>query len=416
MFDLHPCFTSASTATFYISEGLPKGSFVGSLTHVNFDIVTGINPQADLNVSLATKIITTNVVLDRETVPSYEISLLAYTPFQSLVVLVNVTDANDNIPKFANDVYNFKLYEEGPVQQRIKALDKDFGSNSTQKYTILSGNVGSVFKLTEFVDNNGALCADLGLEQGKVLDREKRDAYILNVSASDGGNPQRTGFTLLNITVLDINDHKPVFTNKSYSANITENSAIGTSILKVLATDNDIGMNGEVLYSIERGSHSDPSFIFSIHEKTGVVVNNILLDYEKKHDYNIFVRAKNPGVLGSSKFNVASVAIHVLDINDNKPDIRVEFELGGSYQVSEDASVGTSVARIYVSDKDSGNNGEVDVTLEGGNGHFSAKSDPNNNVDIIATAKTLDRERQAAYTLKVVAKDRGRLVGWLVGR
>lgn len=407
MFDLHPCFTSASTATFYISEGLPKGSFVGSLTHVNFDIVTGINPQADLDVSLATKIITTNVVLDRETVPSYEISLLAYTPFQSLVVLVNVTDANDNIPKFANDVYNFKLYEEGPVQQRIKALDKDFGSNSTQKYTILSGNVGSVFKLTEFVDNNGALCADLGLEQGKVLDREKRDAYILNVSASDGGNPQRTGFTLLNITVLDINDHNPVFTNKSYSANITENSAIGTSILKVLATDNDIGMNGEVLYSIERGSHSDPSFIFSIHEKTGVVVNNILLDYEKKHDYNIFVRAKNPGVLGSSKFNVASVAIHVLDINDNKPDIRVEFELGGSYQVSEDASVGTSVARIYVSDKDSGNNGEVDVTLEGGNGHFSAKSDPNNNVDIIATAKTLDRERQAAYTLKVVAKDRG---------
>jgi len=240
VFDLHPSFTSASTATFYISEGLPKGSFVGSLTHVNFNIVTGITPQAgDLNVDSVTKIISTNVVLDRETVPNYEISLVAFAPFQRLLVLVNVTDANDNTPRFANDVYNFKLYEEGSVQQRIKALDKDFGSNSTQTYSILSGNIGSVFKLTEFVDNNGALCAELGLEQGKVLDREKRDAYILNVSASDGGNPRRTGFALLNITVLDINDHDPVFTNKSYSANITENSAIGTPILKVFATDND---------------------------------------------------------------------------------------------------------------------------------------------------------------------------------
>lgn len=406
MFDLHPCLTSASTATFYISEGLPKGSFVGDLTHVTFDVVSTITPQAS-DLSVTSKIITTNVVLDRETVPSYEITLVKTFPFQKLLVLVNVTDINDNIPKFANDVYNFKLYEESSVQQRIKALDKDFGSNSTQTYTILSGNIGSVFKLTEIVDNNGALCAELGLEQGKFLDREKRDAYILNVSASDGGNPRRTGFALLNITVLDINDHNPVFANSSYSANITENSAIGTSILKVFATDNDIGKNGEVLYTIERGSHSDPNRIFSIHENTGVVVNNVLLDYEKKHDYNILVRARNPGVLGSSKFDLATVAIHVLDINDNKPDIRVEFQLGGSYQVSEDAGIGTSVARIYVSDEDSGSNGEVDVTLEGGNGHFSAKSDPSNNVDIIATAKTLDRERQAAYTLKVVAKDRG---------
>lgn len=258
MFDLHPGFTSASTATFYISEGLPKGSFVGNLTHVNFDIVTGIRPQAS-DLKISSKIITTNVVLDRETVPSYEISLAKLSPFESLRVLVNVTDANDNIPKFANDVYNFNLYEEdSSVEQRIKALDRDFGSNSTQTYSILSGNIGSVFKLIEFVDNNGALCAKLVLEQGKVLDREKRDAYILNVSASDGGNPRLTGFALLNITVLDINDNNPVFANKSYSANITENSAIGTPILKVFATDNDIGMNGEVLYLIERGSHSDP--------------------------------------------------------------------------------------------------------------------------------------------------------------
>ena len=75
MFDLHPCLTSASTATFYISEGLPKGSVVGSLTHVTFDVVSTITPQAS-DLKVTSKIITTNVVLDRETVPSYEITLV----------------------------------------------------------------------------------------------------------------------------------------------------------------------------------------------------------------------------------------------------------------------------------------------------------------------------------------------------
>ncbi|KAJ7327360.1 condensed mesenchymal cell proliferation [Desmophyllum pertusum] len=407
VFDLHPCYTSASTATFYISEGLPKGSFVGSLSHIAFDSVLSITPQPYLTIDLVSKNITTNVILDRESYSEYKISLLLVNPFSQSIILVNVTDANDNIPRFAKGVYNFKLYEGSSVQQRIKAIDGDFGSNSTQKYSILSGNTGNVFKLTAFVDNNGILCANLVLQQGKALDRETRDAYMLNVSAIDGGNPPRRGFTLLNITVLDVNDHEPVFTNKSYSANIAENSVMGTSIVKVFATDNDIGTNGQVLYSIERGSHSDPDRIFSVNQNTGVIVNNVILDYEHKHDYNIFVRAKNPGVLGASKYDVAPVAIHVLDINDNKPDITVTFELSGKYQVSEDASIGTSVARIYVTDKDSGKNSQVDVTLEGGNGHFSAKSDPNNNVDIIAVANDLDRETQSAYTLKVVAKDRG---------
>lgn len=407
MFDLHPCYTNASAITFYISEGLPKGSFVGRLSHIAFDREIGISPRRDLTVDISTKTITTNIILDRETVENYNIVLLSVLTAVTHTVYVNVTDSNDNIPSFTQAVYNWKFDEGSAVKEKFKAVDKDFGSNSTQRYTILSGNVGDVFSLATFIDRTGALCADLVLAPGKELDRETRDWYILNVSASDGGNPPQRGFALLNITVRDRNDHKPVFKNSSYSADTVENSPVGTSILKVFATDNDIGTNGQVLYSIERGSHSDPQRIFSVDPNTGVVVNNVLLNYEDRRDYNIFVRAQNPGVFGLSMFAIVPVAIHVVDENDNKPDIRVQFALGGSYQVSEDAGIGTTVARIYVSDQDSGKNGQVDVTLEGGNGHFSAKSDPSNNVDIIALAKELDRETQPRYTLKVVAKDRG---------
>ena len=407
VFDLHPCYSNASATTFYISEGLPKGSFVGSLSHITFDFILSAQPRDDLNVDIVLKKITTKVVLDRETVANYHIVLLDSLTVTSHKVYVNVTDSNDNIPRFTRAVYNLKFDEGTTVKEKFKAVDKDFGFNSTQKYTILSGNDENVFMLKNFTDSTGALCADLVLTPGKELDREKRDSYVLNVSASDGGNPPRHGFTLLNVTVGDVNDHRPVFAISSYSANTTENSVVGTPILKVFATDQDIGTNGQVVYMIERGSHSDPQRIFSVDPNKGIIVNNVKLNYEEKREYNIFVRAQNPGNVGSSMYAVVPVAIHVLDENDNKPDIRVEFTLGGSYQVSEDADIGTTVARISVSDQDSGKNGEVDVTLEGGNGHFSAKSDPLNNVDIIALAKELDRETQEKYTLKVVAKDRG---------
>lgn len=406
MFDLHRSYTNASsTTTFYISEGLPKGSFVGSLSHITGNIfLVDIKPPGNLDLNTVTKIITTKIVLDRETVAIYGISIAdSIGGFHT--VIVNVTDLNDNIPKFAQAVYNFKFDEGVDVQQKLKAVDKDFGSNSTRKYTILTGNVGDIFALNEFVDRTGALCANLVLAPGKILDRETRASYILNVSASDGGNPPQHGFTSLNITVGDVNDHRPEFVNSSYSANTVENSATGTTILKVFATDNDIGTNAQVIYSIERGSHSDPQRIFSVENpQTGVIINNVPLDYENKQKYSIFVRAANPG---SVMFSIVPVTIHVLDENDNKPDIQVRFERGGSYQVSEDAPVGTTVARIFVSDQDSGKNGQVDVTLEGGNGHFSAQADPDNKVDIIAVAKGLDRETQPKFTLKVVAKDRG---------
>lgn len=98
---------------------------------------------------------------------------------------------------------------------------------------------------------------------------------------SDGGNFWLIGFVLFNIIVLDINDNNFVFVNKFYLVNIIENLVIGILILKVFVIDNDIGMNGEVLYFIECGLYLDFNFVFSIYEKIGVVVNNILLDYEK---------------------------------------------------------------------------------------------------------------------------------------
>ena len=285
MFDLHqPCTNASATSNFYISEGLPKGYFVGNISYVAFSQVVEMVPSSDFNVDISTKIITTKVILDRETVANYHITIFDLFSVKTHTVYINVTDLNDNTPRFSQAVYDWKFDEGLRVQQNLKADDGDFGSNSTVGYSILSGNIGDMFMLKEFTNRKGALCAELVLAPGKDLDRETRDAYLMNISATDGGNPARVSFTLVNITVGDVNDHRPVFLNTSYSANTLENSAIQSSILRVFATDNDIGTNGDVEYIIERGSHSDPDYTFSIFRKTGIIVNNVVLDYEDKKD------------------------------------------------------------------------------------------------------------------------------------
>lgn len=410
VFDRHPRCSNASTVvttTYYISEGLPSGSFVGSVSHLTFDtvvfVMAGSTLSTDLRVDTVQNIITTDAVLDREKVPIYTITLIDSSTAAVSTVSVNVTDLNDNSPSFFRAVYNLEFTEGRIVLQSLKATDRDFGSNSTQQYSILSGNIGGVFRLNLFTDRYGATCANLVLAPGKELDRETRDSYMLNISASDGGNPPRRGFTLLNITVGDANDNRPIFTNRSYSINVRENSPVGTSIGKVFASDEDIGAFAQVVYSIV--SRSNPNSVFNIDPNTGVLYNIRWLDYESVREYKINVRAENAGAPFMN--DEVPVTFHVLDVNDNKPDIRIEFAINEYYQVLENATIGTTVARIYVSDKDSGINGEVDVEIEAGNGHFSLRSDPANNVDIIALAKELDRETQSSYKVRIFAKDRG---------
>lgn len=74
--------------------------------------------------------------------------------------------------------------------------------------------------------------------------------YLLNVSAADGRG--LANLIVVNITVLDVNDHKPTFVKPEYSFTILEgNYKEQRSRLGVLrAVDDDRGKNGAVDYAI----------------------------------------------------------------------------------------------------------------------------------------------------------------------
>lgn len=70
------------------------------------------------------------------------------------------------------------------------------------------------------------------------------------------GFPKAAPFRLLRspqvvIQVLDVNDCRPRFSKPQYSTSVYENEPAGTSVITMLATDEDEGSNGQLTYSLE---------------------------------------------------------------------------------------------------------------------------------------------------------------------
>lgn len=102
-----------------------------------------------------------------------------------------------------------------------QASDPDAGPNGEVRYRLLTHN--GLFR----INSSGAISTT------GPLDREVRGHYQLLVEASDGTqDPRRTALTLL-VTVLDVDDNSPVFSQPAYEATLAENSPAGTVILQL---------------------------------------------------------------------------------------------------------------------------------------------------------------------------------------
>lgn len=100
----------------------------------------------------------------------------------------------------------------------------------------------------------------------RPLDRETDSYYNLTVQAVDHGVPPLSSTVLLSVTVLDVNDNPPEFTNKIVYASVSESVSVGSEITAVHATSEDIGVNAEITYSIIGG---DEQGFFEINSVSG---------------------------------------------------------------------------------------------------------------------------------------------------
>ncbi|XP_024892827.1 cadherin-related tumor suppressor-like [Temnothorax curvispinosus] len=307
---------------------------------------------------------------------------------------VTIEDVNDHTPVFRLTSYETSLPESTPVNERffsLTAQDADLGANGRILYSVTDGNAEGRFGI--FPDGQ--------LYVKNTLDREERDYYALEVTASDQGSPSRSSVVPVVVHVIDENDNAPEFINSSFSFHLRENEPPDTFVGKLLATDRDVGRNADLMFSLPTSQQDfvvDPrnGFVRSLR----VFDRELLVTNTGSSYINLEATVTDNGV--NRLRDRVKVTIYITDVNDNVPQFQ---RLPYRVQVSEGAAIGTQLLRVYTTDVDEGLNGDVFYSLEDGNQHRHFMIDEATGQ--ISLMKELDRETSDTYVLTVVAHDAG---------
>lgn len=271
--------------------------------------------------------------LDHEAQKSYDLLYMASDMLKqegylrSIVPLqIVVADSNDNPPFFEQE-YSRVVKEDTMVFEPrffIMAHDKD--KTAVLNYKILNGSLIPYFKIDE--------------NTGELLVRTERlppGNYSFPVEVSDGLYKARTK---VSVTVLDINNHPPAFTDATLSRRlimIPEDTEVGSIVLQIEAVDYDLEDNGVVRYAIEKGAYE----YFEIDDETGDVVLTKKLDDDVIPHFDLLITAHDLGT--PEQRTSITVQVNVGDVYVQLPKIWPTMQRA---QVSESAEVGDIAAII----------------------------------------------------------------------
>ncbi|KAL9836671.1 protocadherin alpha-2-like [Geothlypis trichas] len=360
--------------------------------------------RASVEVSGASGALLVSSRLDREelcgkSAPcALRLEVLLERPLRVFHVQLEVTDINDNAPVFPAARKNLSIAELSLPGSRFPlegASDADIGANAQLTYTL---SPSEHFSLEVKSKDENKVSVLLVLT--KPLDRETIPVHRLVLTASDGGRPSLTGTMELVISVVDANDNAPQFNQSVYKVQLPENTAPGTLVFQVTATDKDEGINQEIHYSFSDAVSAKIQDLFQIDEKSGEIRTAGELDFEDTQSYDLEIEARDKGTPSLSGH--CSVDLKVLDMNDNAPEVWVTSL---SVPVPEDASLGTVVALLSVSDRDSGENGRVRCWVWPAS-PFGLEATFAGSYSLVLR-EALDRERVSEYEVEVRAEDGG---------
>ncbi|XP_048256819.1 cadherin-23-like [Haliotis rufescens] len=302
----------------------------------------------------------------------------------TLQIVFSVKDVNLHPPNFTHPGGNYntsnpfilEVNEEQPLGSEmfiLEADDEDNGVNGQVAYRIepSRGDDWTFFFLDTISGN---------LSNTKILDRETRPTFTIDVSAQDQGTPVLKTTLSLMVRLLDIDDNDPYFPNRNHDITIAEEETGCYGNLS-LADDKDEGaINTRRCYYIHSGDQPQATY-FSLNETTGTLCLNQKLDREEKDLINLIIKVSKDCSLNESSQNpfhppfnqsdtsLLHVEVHVEDINDNPPVFQDGGELstGILYDVNKEEFVYD--LKIDVTDKDIGSNAITHFRDKGQNVH-----------------------------------------------
>lgn len=318
-----------------------------------------------------------------------------------LQVYVKVKDINDNPPTCPSEKTVFEIQENENIGSDIGTftghdMDEKNTENSLLKYKL----VDQTPKFPQ--DNLFMIQTYLGLLQLSKQSLKKQDSSQYNLTIEVSDKDFKT-VCLVQVNVIDINDQIPIFEKSDYG-NLTfaENTAVGTTILVIQATDSDEPFTGssKIQYLITKGDSEGRLGVDTDPQtNAGYVILKKPLDFEAAPILNIMVKAENlePLVSGVNynESSYASFTLFVTNVNEAPQFSQHVFQA----EVREDVAIGTTVAKMTA------------VDPEGLDLSYSLKGEERGWLRIdrttgdILTAARLDRETESLHRVQVVAAE-----------
>ncbi|XP_029023268.1 B-cadherin-like isoform X3 [Betta splendens] len=322
-------------------------------------------------------------------------------------IVVNVLDQNDNKPVFTQAVFVGQVSEASPKGFEIctvNATDKDDPNTDggIVHYRILSQNPQlSSVPLFAINEVTGVIyISDIG------LDREKWPKYTLWIQAADTNGEGLRAEAHVIITVTDSNDNAPVYTQRTYKAEVEENHHLGHKVIKMVITDGDEPHTPawNAKFRIVGG---DPGGLFSVttgsNKQEGIITNVKSLDFEanSKHTFLVAVENEVPFAVPLPTAT-ATVVVNVKDVNE-PPVFNPETKI---VTKPEDLVPNSEVTQYTATDPDTARSQTV---------QYKVISDPagwlniSKDKGVIRVRSSMDREsrfvRDNSYTALIGAYD-----------
>lgn len=341
-------------------------------------------------------------ILDRERENIYNLRLVARDKgglSSEVKLTIFVADVNDNAPVFEK----IAVFKNSGI--KILEYTNDMEINFVEPMEIspvlleTKNNHSVTFKYEISPNPNAALFAD-GLKD--MVDRYQigtpRNIRIRN---SPEKREKQSPAPFQKRQVKKERSSSPLFA-------IMENSAVGQSVIKVTATDEDDEGNAQVFYDIvtetfiprksngrSPSSNSAPSIMkyFHIDRLSGELRVNRILPAESEIRLNI--SARDVGNL----IDYTQIRFRVIDVNDHSPVFQKPWY---TFDIEEGIYRNTRVGRVEALDEDFGQNANVTYQI------VSEKKIPfiiSPHSGVITVNGDVDREMVSNYEFKVIASD-----------
>ena len=307
----------------------------------------------------------------------------------TIEVNIELTNVDDNPTVCAESIVVLSVIEEQSVSdlELPGCTDNDVPSSPSFDYSIITGNETGLF-----VVNGG------NISLLRPLDYEVQTLHDLSISVVQSGGTLNFNMTVI-IKVVPVNEYTPQFASSTIYLSVSESANITSTIGQIAATDNDVGNDGTIIYSILSQSSNE----IIIHPNTGEVIVARTLDYETVQSYSLTVVARDsPTGSNLPQSSTAQVQISIQDANDNRPFFTSYVYYVG---VSEQNGVDYEVAHVQCNDSDASLNGEVTYSIVAGN--QEGKFQVNATSGQVALAATLDYDNNNTqfYNLTIECRE-----------